>query len=272
METEVKLPLSLAEPFCYDIEQKGNTFVLIGDIHSCTDEYEELLDKVVGIYGLQNTRIILLGDLVDRGPNNLYAATGLAYDHCIIGNHDRKLVRFCCGAKIEAHGEQAWFADLNDDHKSDIIAEFAEMPTAIRIKLDNGKFVTACHGGTPPVLYGEPFEVGRKWRLKGKEAATCYFGHTTGRKDAETGYEERLHKPVPVENFISTYGHIAYVRNEGQWIINDEPGTSVYLDHGGVFGGHLTAMIILPSGETEYVSVRCPEYSHGRRGDFSSQQ
>lgn len=272
MNTEVVLPVSLAEPFCHDIEQEGRIFAIIGDIHSCTDEYFDLMAKVFRTYGVHETRILLLGDLVDRGPNNLEAATSLPYDYCIVGNHDRKLVRFCAGAKIETHGEQAWFADLTAADKRQIIKEFEDMPTAMRIKLDNGKIVTACHGGTPPVLYGEPFETDRKWRLKGKEAAVCYFGHTTGHKDPVSGYPERLHKPVPVANFISTYGHIAYVHDEQQWVIEDEPGTSIYLDHGGVFGGHLTAMIILPSGEIEYVSVRCPEYSRSKTGDFSSQQ
>lgn len=271
MNTEVVLPVSLAEPFCHDIEQEGQTFAIIGDIHGCTDEYYQLIVRVFCDYSL-HTKILLLGDLVDRGPNNLEAATCLPYHYSVVGNHDRKLVRYCAGAKIEAHGEQKWFADLSDRDKRIIIKEFENTPTAMRIKLDNGKILTACHGGTPPVLYGEPFEAGRKWKLKGKESAVCYFGHTTGQRDAETGYPERLHKPVPVADYISTYGHIAYVRDEKQWIIKDEPGTSVYLDHGGVFGGHLTAMIILPSGETEYVSVRCPEYSLSKTGDFSSQQ
>jgi hypothetical protein len=268
--SEVVLPRSLAEPFCLDIEKPGRTYAIIGDIHSCTDEYYQLMVAVFTKYG-HGTNLVLLGDLVDRGPNNLEAATNLLYDYCIVGNHDRKLVRYCAGTKMEPHVDQAWYTDLNDDNKRHIVAEFSEMPTAIRIKMGNGKILTACHGGTPEVLYGEPFEAGREWRLKGKEAATCYFGHTTGKKTPE-GYPERLHVPVPVAEYISVYGHHAHARDENKWLLKDEPGTSIYLDHGGVFGGHLTAMIVLPNGDIEYVSVRCPEYTPSKTCDFSSQQ
>jgi serine/threonine protein phosphatase 1 len=73
------------------------TFV-IGDIHGCFTELQELLDKA-GI--ADDDRIIALGDIVDRGP---YTPQVLEF-FCnstsrlsLMGNHERKHVR---GARHE---------------------------------------------------------------------------------------------------------------------------------------------------------------------------
>lgn len=41
--------------------------IAVGDIHGCYDQFAQFLDWVRG----SNARVILLGDLIDRGPNDL---------------------------------------------------------------------------------------------------------------------------------------------------------------------------------------------------------
>jgi serine/threonine protein phosphatase 1 len=67
--------------------------LIVGDIHGCYEEFQELLEKV----GLSaDDEIISVGDLVDRGPDspavlNFFRATPNA--RAVLGNHERKHVR-----------------------------------------------------------------------------------------------------------------------------------------------------------------------------------
>jgi len=74
-----------------------NTFV-IGDIHGCTTELQELLDKA-GV--AEDVRIIALGDIVDRGPDSAQVLDFFSNNPSrlsLMGNHERKHVR---GARHE---------------------------------------------------------------------------------------------------------------------------------------------------------------------------
>ena len=69
-----------------------STYV-IGDVHGCFDQFIRLLDKIE--YDSQLDRIILTGDLVNRGPESL-----AVLNYCIanknitsvLGNHDLYLL------------------------------------------------------------------------------------------------------------------------------------------------------------------------------------
>ena len=74
-----------------------NTFV-IGDIHGCFTELQELLDKA-GV--AEDVRIIALGDIVDRGPDSAQVLDFFSNNPSrlsLMGNHERKHVR---GARHE---------------------------------------------------------------------------------------------------------------------------------------------------------------------------
>lgn len=74
-----------------------NIFV-IGDIHGCFTELQELLDKA-GI--LDDDLIIALGDIVDRGPDSAQVLDFFSNNPSrlsLMGNHERKHVR---GARHE---------------------------------------------------------------------------------------------------------------------------------------------------------------------------
>ncbi|HYD82901.1 MAG TPA: metallophosphoesterase [Opitutus sp.] len=67
--------------------------IAIGDIHGCHREFEDLLDKLA----LQrHDRVVLLGDLVNRGPDSA-AVIALARKHAhlsLLGNHELRLLNF----------------------------------------------------------------------------------------------------------------------------------------------------------------------------------
>lgn len=66
----------------------------IGDIHGCRTELEHLLKKLQ----LQpDDQIILLGDLINRGPDPsgvLRVAQSLANCRCLVGNHELRLLNY----------------------------------------------------------------------------------------------------------------------------------------------------------------------------------
>jgi hypothetical protein len=67
--------------------------IVIGDIHGCIDEFRELLDAAEL---KEDDRLILLGDLIDRGPDPARVVR-LAHDlraECVMGNHEEKALRW----------------------------------------------------------------------------------------------------------------------------------------------------------------------------------
>jgi len=68
--------------------------LLVGDIHGCLEEFEELLRTAE--YNRERDRLVLLGDLVDRGPDPVGVvrrARELGAES-VLGNHEEKHLRF----------------------------------------------------------------------------------------------------------------------------------------------------------------------------------
>src|SRR5271166_2471046 len=68
--------------------------VVVGDIHGCLEEFEELL-KVIQ-YDKEKMRLVLAGDLMDRGPDPIGCvrkARELGVE-CVMGNHEDKHLRY----------------------------------------------------------------------------------------------------------------------------------------------------------------------------------
>jgi bis(5'-nucleosyl)-tetraphosphatase (symmetrical) len=68
--------------------------IIIGDVHGCLAELQELLTKLK-VRPLED-RLIFVGDIVDRGPDSLGClrlVQGLGAE-CLLGNHEEKYVRW----------------------------------------------------------------------------------------------------------------------------------------------------------------------------------
>ncbi len=89
---------------------------LIGDVQGCCDAFERLL-AAIG-FSPSRDRLVVLGDLVNRGPGSLATLRRLRdlgdAATCLLGNHDLHLLAVACG------GRRA--------HRSDTLADVLEAP------------------------------------------------------------------------------------------------------------------------------------------------
>jgi protein phosphatase len=247
----------LREPLWTDRRGESGPFDIIGDVHGCADELEELLAKLgynVGAFdedgergycgfAPSGRRAIFLGDLVDRGPRTpdvlrlVMAMVDAGEALCVPGNHDAKFLRWLNGRNVKmTHGLQ---------QSAEQMAEASERFKARAKKfidglvshlwLDGGKLVVS-HAGLKETMIG---------RSSGAVREFCLFGETTGETD-EYGLPVRHNWAADYRGATSVvYGHTPVTHAE--WLNN-----TVCVDTGCVFGGSLTA---LRWPEKELVSV-----------------
>lgn len=236
-------------------------FDIIGDIHGCFDELEELLHAMgyqidmksdSGPFGVSVTppegrKIVFLGDLVDRGPKTpevlRLAMSMVASGHalCVAGNHDAKLMKKLRGRDVRiTHGlaESLQQLDREPPDFKEQVAKFIDGLISHYV-LDDGKLVVA-HAGLKQEYQG---------RSSGRVREFCMYGETTGETD-EYGLPVR-------HNWASEYRGSAMVVY-GHTPVNDPEWTNktINIDTGCVFGGRLTS---LRYPERELISVQAKE-------------
>ena len=123
------------------------TFV-VGDIQGCYAEFRELL-SVSGFRASSDT-LWLVGDLVNRGPNNidtLRYIMSLERTVTVLGNHDLHFLAIACG-----HHKQSRSDTLDDlleaPELDDIIAWFRKRPL---LHVDQANDIVMVHAGLPPI-------------------------------------------------------------------------------------------------------------------------
>ncbi|UCH96832.1 MAG: AAA family ATPase [Candidatus Aminicenantes bacterium] len=249
-------------PLSCDKSHLTGPFDIIGDVHGCYDELEELLGRlgydVTGnneddpmkgpIFSHPRGRIVVfLGDIVDRGPRIIdciklvYNMVKFGSGLCVPGNHDMKFLRKLKGRDVRiAHGLENTLAEVDalpgeirDSFKREVL-DFLEGLTSHYV-LDRRRLVVA-HAGIKRGMQG---------RSAGGVREFCLYGETTGEVD-ELGLPIRSNW---AENYrgkaMVVYGHTPVPKVE--WVNN-----TVNIDTGCVFGGKLTA---LRYPEREFVSV-----------------
>ena len=131
----------------WDKEIKGNLYT-VGDLHGCFNLLMNRLNDI-GFY-FDNDLLVALGDLVDRGPQNLEciellskpwftSIRGNHEDLCIGGMSDQSFKR----CHISNGGE--WFYDLDEMAQYNIANTFAQLPVVIEIN-HHGKKYGFVHG------------------------------------------------------------------------------------------------------------------------------
>ncbi|MDA3627229.1 polynucleotide kinase-phosphatase [Saccharopolyspora sp. WRP15-2] len=243
------------QPLLNDKRAETGPFDVIGDVHGCRAELEELLgdlgyaierdgeQRAVGAAHSAGRRAVFVGDLVDRGPDTPgvlrlvmgMVAAGTALVVC--GNHDDKLARALRGRNVGlGHGLAESLAQLSAE-PADFRKQVEEFCGGLiaHYVLDGGKLVVA-HAGLPERYHG---------RASGTVRGFALYGETTGETD-EYGLPVRY--PWADEyrgGAMVLYGHTPVP--EAEWI-----NGTMCLDTGCVFGGKLTA---LRYPEREVVSV-----------------
>ncbi|MFS2294607.1 MAG: metallophosphoesterase [Actinomadura sp.] len=230
-------------------------FDVIGDVHGCRAELEDLLTRLgyavrrdaegraVGASHPGGRTAVFVGDLVDRGPDSpgvLRLAMGMvaAGDAlCVSGNHEAKLVRALRGRKVRlTHGLAESMEQLSAEPE-DFRAEALRFMDGLisHYVLDGGRLVVA-HAGLKEEYHG---------RTSGRVRSFALYGDTTGETD-EYGLPVRYPWARDYRGrAMVVYGHTP--APEAEWVNN-----TICVDTGAVFGGKLTA---LRYPERELVSV-----------------
>jgi protein phosphatase len=242
-----------------DKKNETGPFDIIGDVHGCFDELQELLLKLgysvnrtdeteknfgFSVIAPESRKAIFVGDLVDRGPDSpsvlrlvmSMVNSGVAF--CVPGNHDLKLQKYLNGKQVQLkHGLEVTVKQLE--------SETAQFKSTIEKFLyglishyvfDNGKLVVA-HAGLKEEMQG---------RGSGAVRSFCMYGETTGEID-EFGLPVRHNWVKEYRGKAKVvYGHTPVP--EAEWL-----NKTIDIDTGCVFGGKLTA---LRYPEEELVSVK----------------
>jgi protein phosphatase len=259
LETPEEAEAAIVEriPLYNDKRQEHGPFDIIGDVHGCGDELEELLRQLgyaETSFGEgraythpQGRKAIFLGDLVDRGPRILDAVQivrnmvhcGVAL--CVPGNHDMKLLRKLRGRNVQiTHGLADTLAEIDalpPETRDALCKELADFLDSLvsHYVLDDGKLVVA-HAGMKEEMQG---------RGSGRVRDFALYGETTGETD-EFGLPVRFNWAAEYRgSAMVVYGHTPVP--EPEWL-----NRTVNIDTGCVFGGKLTA---LRYPEKEFVSV-----------------
>ncbi|PAX52838.1 polynucleotide kinase-phosphatase [Brunnivagina elsteri] len=251
------------QPLWNNRKYEKGPFDIIGDIHGCCDELENLLQKLGYVKNPptqaeefwnfptyshpEGRKAVFLGDLVDRGNrildtvklvrNMVQAGTGI----CVPGNHEHKLLRKLRGKNVRVnHGLEQSLEEIDaipENIRENSIKELREFFDSLvsHYLLDGGNLVVA-HAGMKKEMQGRGSGAVREFAL---------YGETTGEID-EFGLPVRFNWASEYRgDAMVVYGHTPVP--EAEWLNN-----TIDIDTGCVFGGKLTA---LRYPEKELVSV-----------------
>lgn len=153
-------------PLVPKILQGAGPFAFIGDIHGCFDELVDLVSLVRTIHG-EDTHIISLGDVCDRGPDihSCFAFLQEIKADMIIGNHDEKMLRWWKGNQVKIGESQQVSVD---NMKSEDFKFIEKSWPFMRIPFYNA---LAVHGGFFPYIPPEKQNLKQIIRLRDIEAS-----------------------------------------------------------------------------------------------------
>jgi protein phosphatase len=253
MTTPTQMPADHPSP---DMRALKGPFDIVGDVHGCADELEELLGKLG--YGIRHLggqgrrietaappgrRLVFVGDLVDRGPRSpdvlriVMALAEAGQALAVPGNHDVKFLRWLDGRAVKmSHGLDRTAAQLegeSPEFKAGVRNFLAGLSS--HVWLEEGRLAVA-HAGIKDEMLG---------RTSDKVRSFCLYGETSGETD-EFGLPMRYHWAAEYNGATSiVYGHTPVP--DAEWI-----NRTICIDTGCCFGGKLSA---LRWPEKEIVSV-----------------
>lgn len=228
-----------------DFRNDSGPFDVVGDIHGCRAELEELLEELGYVVGRDaqdrpidaihphGRKAVFVGDLVDRGPDSpgvlrlVMGMVGNGHALAVPGNHEDKLVKALRGKKVNTgQGLAETLAQLAAEPE-EFRAEVEKFCDGLvsHIVLDQGRLVVA-HAGLIEAYHG---------RASARVRSFALYGDTTGETD-QYGLPVRLPWAEGYRGAATVlYGHTPTL--DAKWI-----NGTMCLDTGCVFGGKLTAL------------------------------
>ncbi|PVI05592.1 Metallo-dependent phosphatase [Periconia macrospinosa] len=231
--------------------------VVVGDVHGCKKELEQLLEKV----GFQEQRdhLILTGDIIAKGPDSagVVSLASRLGASCVRGNHEDKLLLSLAAANsatTPSHIDNPTLTLAKSLSTSEI-----SYLQACPVILDVGpigalEHVAVVHAGLVPdmtLAEQDPFQV---MNMRTMNMAT----RTPSEKREGSPWTKfwnhyQKNRNADEEKWSVIYGH----DKKRGFTVKD---WSYGLDSGCVSGGKLTAMVIGERGEHEFVHVKCDGY------------
>lgn len=230
--------------------------ITVGDIHGCIEEFKALLDQVK--YRPGEDDLILLGDLLDRGPDPA-AVVRFAREQqarCIRGNHEETAIRWRrheqCAKNVKNYKNPMkpktsdrlaqWEAIPEEDWKW-----IASLPNYIVFEKDR----VAVHAGCMPGVPIDKQEPRHLNRLR-------YVHNETGEMVAFNGSDEGIPGTMWYDLWKGpetvVFGHIT-----SSEIIVGKYEKAIGIDTGCYGGGHLTAAIFQDANLERFEQVRAKQ-------------
>jgi len=241
--------------------------IIIGDIHGCIREFEELLEKLNIV---PSDSLYFIGDLIDRGPDSAavvkrcFEISSQCHVQLILGNHEEKFLRWLnhlenkTGAKSSMSGTHEFpglMASLSD-------LELAWLKGAYYSLFIKEEGISLLHGGIsnkPDFPFPENYRYGEHSpkKLKGLDLITKvrYLNHIGNFVSLN---EETEADRFWAEVYDGSFGHIFFGHQPFMQETPKEFPHATCLDTGCVFGGWLSAAVI-ENGNRRYVSVKAKE-------------
>ena len=265
-----------------DLQKSERPLLVIGDIHGCLNELIALEEKAIkrcAELGWEAPQFVSVGDLVDRGPQNIevlrrFIAGAKALSHfCIQGNHENRFRRYLIGNPVKiSHGLTETIIELSQvgsEEKKSFIDFIGNMPSAT--SLPHG--LIAVHGGVNPkrplhaqneetLLYarylgGSGFldKTGVPWfQMPAHEqwnGKTVVFGHWIGDDYAGSTQGAEGEKQVgnrQEKTTIDASNDVARVPSTGYKVAADGVAF-LSIDTGAVSGGFLSGLLVPPASK-----------------------
>jgi len=193
--------------------------IIIGDIHACIHELIDLLDK---ISPSSDDQIIALGDIVDRGPDNLSVLKLFNKDPRFIflkGNHERKHIFINENLCDASFSQLVTKAEMGGEYPN-FIDSARRAPN--HIELDEAILV---HGFMQP---GIPLN---------EQKENVLVGSTRGERFLRKMLNKPWYEMIDLEKPV-VFGHLVY---EKPFVFKD---IAYGIDTGCCHGGSLTALIL----------------------------
>lgn len=245
--------------------------VVVGDVHGCIEELDELLKLIQ--YNPDQHRLVFLGDLVDRGPDSVACVRRVRElkAECIMGNHEEKHLRWHKHEKNReltgksnpmkpmAAADAAANASLNDQDWTFL----KNLP----VKLDLGHNLWAVHAGCEPRYTLQKQNNSQIMRVRYVDERGIGRALNPDLSQPEgTAYWDTMWKGP--ESLI--YGHCVHDLQHPR-LTQTGDIFCLGIDTGCVFGGHLTAALLRETtgrfGPIEFVQVKAKKTYYAGHGE-----
>ena len=243
--------------------------IVLGDVHGCLSELQKLVCETN--YKAGEDRIIVAGDLVDRGPASPEVIRYLMDidANAVIGNHDHKLLRrwkHMDKMTLDSSYKNPMRPSLDQEHTIGQLGAKERdwlngLPYSIQLEEYN---TVIAHAGLVPGIALERQKPEAMMMVR-------YIHNDTGKMLTMEmpGYKQPANSHYWAERWNGSYDvifghHVVGLEDIKIW--DNGFGRAIGIDTGCVFGGMLTALILDKSGNHQGVQVRAEKVYNNTLG------